>query len=74
MATGEIGDRLVVESGRVGTPAREGEIIEVLGTGDSVHYLVSWEDGHKSTFFPGFGSSTIVRRARKRGAGKAGAR
>jgi hypothetical protein len=71
MDRGEVGDRLIVESERVGASPREGEILEVLGSGDVVHYLVSWEDGHKSTFFPSVGSSTIIRRARKRSAGKA---
>lgn len=59
METGAVGDRLIVESEHVGEAAREGEILEVLGGGETIHYVVRWEDGHKSTFFPSLGSSSI---------------
>ena len=52
MATGNVGDRVVVESERVGQAAREGEIVEVLGSASEVHYRVRWQDGHESIFFP----------------------
>lgn len=61
MQNGEVGDRLIVESEHVGQPPREGEILEVLGDGQNVHYAVRWEDGHKSTFFPSLGSSSILK-------------
>jgi uncharacterized protein DUF1918 len=63
----EVGDRVTVESERVGAPPREGEILEVLGSGDGIHYFVRWEDGHQSSFYPSAGSSTIIHRARKSG-------
>jgi hypothetical protein len=67
MKTGRVGDRVILESERTGQPPREGEILEVLGAGDGVHYLIRWEDGHESTFFPIGGSITIVHKAKKSG-------
>ena len=60
MAQGNVGDRVIVESERTGRPAREGEIIEVLGTSESIHFRVRWDDGHESTVFPRPGSISII--------------
>jgi hypothetical protein len=65
MAVGKVGDRVIVESERIGRPAREGEILEVLGAGEGVHYRARWEDGHESTFFPSAGSVTIIHKAKE---------
>jgi hypothetical protein len=65
MVEGKVGDRVVLESERTGQAAREGEILEVLGAGEGVHYRVRWEDGHETTFFPSGGSITIIRKAKK---------
>jgi hypothetical protein len=65
MVEGKVGDRVVLESERTGQAAREGEILEVLGAGEGVHYRVRWEDGHESTFFLSGGSITIIRKAKK---------
>jgi hypothetical protein len=47
------GDRIVVESARVGQPRREGEVLEVVpGDGEGEHYRVRWDDGHESIYFP----------------------
>jgi hypothetical protein len=62
---GSVRDRVVVESERVGQPAREGEILEVLGTGEVIHYRVRWDDGHETTLYPSAGSLRIIRRAAK---------
>jgi hypothetical protein len=62
MPKGNVGDRLVVESERVGRAAREGEILEVLRSGAEVHYRVRWNDGHESTLYPGAGSVSIIRK------------
>lgn len=67
MAKGKVGDRVIMESERAGRPAREGEILEVLGAGEAVHYRVRWGDGHESTFFPSAGSVTITHKAKKAG-------
>jgi hypothetical protein len=58
--TGKVGDRVVLESERVGQPTREGEILEVIKGQVSVRYRVKWTDGHESVFTPSFGSATIV--------------
>ncbi len=67
MALGSVGDRVVVESERVGQAAREGEIVEVLGTASEVHYRVRWQDGHESYFFPSAGSVTIIHKRPRQG-------
>ena len=65
MVEGKAGDRVILESERTGQAAREGEILEVLGAGEGIHYRVRWEDGHESTFFPSGGSLTIIHKATK---------
>jgi hypothetical protein len=67
MTGGSVGDRVVVESEQVGQPAREGEILDVLGTGAVIHYRVRWGDGHETTFYPSAGSLRIIRKAAKAG-------
>lgn len=47
------GDRLVVESNRVDSPRREGEILEVQGEDGGPPYLVRWSDGHEGLTYPG---------------------
>jgi hypothetical protein len=42
----------VVDSNELGHPPRKGEVLEVLGTGETQHYKVRWDDGHESLFFP----------------------
>ena len=54
------GDRIIVESEKVGTPAREGEVLEVLESAGARRYRVRWDDGHESTFQPLAGSARIV--------------
>ncbi len=54
------GDRIVVESERVGQPPREGEILEVLESAFGPNYEVRWDDGHRSSFRPAAGSARIV--------------
>lgn len=49
-----VGDRMVVAATNLGSPVRDGEIIEVHGAGGEAPYLVRWsDDGHESLFFPG---------------------
>ena len=49
-----VGDRLVVASNRVDTPARNGRILEIHGVDGAPPYLVQWSDGaHRSVVFPG---------------------
>ncbi|HET7421286.1 MAG TPA: DUF1918 domain-containing protein [Candidatus Dormibacteraeota bacterium] len=66
MDVARVGDRVILESEQVGKPGREGQILEILGAGNSVHYRVRWDDGHESTFFPSAGSVRILHTAKKR--------
>jgi hypothetical protein len=53
------GDRIVVESEKVGQPAREGEIVAIHETPSGLDFEVRWEDGHVSSFRPAAGSVRI---------------
>lgn len=52
------GDTIEVTANRVGGQPRTGEILEVLGEGDHLHYRVRWEDGSEVVFYPA-GNVTI---------------
>jgi hypothetical protein len=67
MTVGSVGDRMIVESERVGEAAREGVILEVLGADEGLHYRVRWEDGHGSTLYSSGGSISIIPKAKKAG-------
>jgi hypothetical protein len=58
--TAKPGDRIVVESEKVGQHDREGEILEVLESPSGTRFTVRWDDGHESTFRPALGSALIV--------------
>ena len=48
------GDRIVIRSGLLGAPVRDGEVLEVPHTDGTPPYRVQWsDDGHVSLFFPG---------------------
>lgn len=55
----KVGDMVVVDNMDLGHPPRKGEVLEVLGTGDSIHYRVRWDDGHESIFYPGPTAHTV---------------
>jgi hypothetical protein len=57
---GKPGNRIIVESQRVGQLEREGEILEVMQTSVSVRYRVRWNDGHESTLTPAGGAARVV--------------
>ncbi len=56
----KVGDRIIVETERVGLPDRDGEILEVIESASGTHYRVRWDDGRESTFWPAAGSARIV--------------
>lgn len=58
--SGKVGDRIVVESERVGQANREGEILEIIEASYGTRYRVRWDDGHESTVRPAAGSARIV--------------
>jgi hypothetical protein len=49
----KVGDRLVVESNKVGQARKVGEVLEVRGANGEPPYLVRWNDGHEGLMFPG---------------------
>jgi len=54
----EVGDRIVVESEKVGQSVRKGVIEDVLAQ-DPPRLRVRWEDGHTSVFTPAGGAAKI---------------
>lgn len=46
------GDRITVESNKVGGGIRTGEVVEVIPGSGGSHYRVRWDDGRETTFFP----------------------
>jgi uncharacterized protein DUF1918 len=52
-----VGDRLTIESNRVGGGTRTGKIVEIIQTSSGPHYRVSWEDGHETVYCPSPGAS-----------------
>ena len=54
------GDRIVVESEKVGQAAREGVILEVIEASYGIRYRVRWDDGHESTIRPSAGSARTI--------------
>ena len=56
----KLGDRISIESEKVGKPPREGEILEVVESAAGPHYRVRWEDGHESDIRPAAGSARII--------------
>lgn len=55
-----VGDRIVIESERVGQPDREGMVLEVIVAPYGTRYRVLWDNGHESTIHPNAGSARIV--------------
>ena len=41
----QVGDRIIVESQKVGRAAREGEILEIIEAFYGTRYRVCWDDG-----------------------------
>ncbi|MEO7667311.1 MAG: DUF1918 domain-containing protein [Dehalococcoidia bacterium] len=63
---GKTRDRIVVESEKVGKPAREGDILEVIEASYGTRYRVIWDDGHESTFRPAAGSARVIPAEKRR--------
>lgn len=62
-----VGDRIIVDSDKAGTPPREGEILEVIEHDYGTSFRVRWDDGHESTFRPTAGTvHTLHPKARAR--------
>jgi hypothetical protein len=65
--TAQVGNRIVVESERVGQAAREGVILEVIEASYGVRYRVRWDDGHESTIRPSAGSARTIEQPAPKG-------
>jgi hypothetical protein len=62
------GDQIAVEAERVGTPEREGEILEVITGGVGITYRIKWRDGRETLFSPAAGAVRVT--ATRKGATK----
>ena len=63
-----VGDRIIVRATHVGGPNRDGEIIEVRGSGGGPPYVVRWsDDGHEGLYFPG--TDAVIHHDEPAGAG-----
>jgi ribosomal protein S4E len=63
-----IGDELIVKGRHQGDGDRHGQIIEIHGEQGSPPYVVHWQDGHESVFFPS--ADTVVSQSKRRAARK----
>ena len=59
------GDLIVIDSPQVGSPPRQGEVLEVIHGDVSVSYRVRWADGHQTLIAPKSGTARIVRASKK---------
>ena len=55
------GDVLVLDSAQVGSPPREGEVLEVIRGEVRVSYRVRWPDGRQTLISPTGGTARIMR-------------
>jgi hypothetical protein len=61
----EIGDRVLVESEKVGVEPRQGLVTEVHGS----TVQVRWDDGHETMFVPAAGSMRVEAAVEAKGPG-----
>ncbi len=59
-ASPRAGDLIVIDSSKVGSPPREGEVLEVIHGEVRVSYRVRWPDGHESLIAPDSGIARLV--------------
>lgn len=52
------GDVIVIEGHHLGESRRTGEILEVLGEPGHEHYVVRWDDGRQTVFYPSSDATT----------------
>jgi hypothetical protein len=61
--TAQVGDRIVVDSDKVGVPARQGEILQITPHENHDEFRVRWDDGHETEIRPTGASYRIVTKA-----------
>jgi hypothetical protein len=54
-----VGDRIVIESNKVGSGRKTAEILEVISGTGGEHYRVRWDDGHESIIYPSSDASVL---------------
>jgi hypothetical protein len=59
---GKVGDRIVIGTDKVGQPAREGTILEVVEHEAGTEFVVRWDDGHESAIRPHGGTARVLDR------------
>ena len=59
------GDLIVLDSAQVGSPSREGEVLQIIQGQVSVSYRVRWTDGHQTLISPMSGSARIIKASTK---------
>jgi hypothetical protein len=69
----EVGDRIRIESERVGQQPRAGVVEEVLMQ-DPPRLRVRWDDGHESIVAPASGAAMVEPRPKAKATGKTRAR
>jgi hypothetical protein len=62
----KVGDEIVVDAPPTGGVRREGEVLEVRESGGVLHYLVRWDDGHETLFYPGSDAHVVHPGGRRR--------
>jgi hypothetical protein len=55
------GDLIVIDSSKVGSQPREGEVLQVIHGDVSVSYRVKWADGNETLISPVVGSARFIR-------------
>jgi hypothetical protein len=59
------GDRIVLESGKVGAPTRQGEILKVTPHENHAEFQVRWDDGHVTEIRPSGASYRILAKGKR---------
>jgi hypothetical protein len=54
-----VGDRVVIESNKVGSARKTAEVLEVINGTGGEHYRVRWDDGHESIIYPSSDASVL---------------
>jgi hypothetical protein len=55
------GDELTVRGRHQGDEDRHGTVVRVVGEDGAPPYLMRWQDGHESVFFPSAGTEVAHR-------------
>ena len=53
------GDVIVIDSVHTNETTRRGIVVDVRETGGVEHYVVRWDDGRETTFYPGSTAHTV---------------